>query len=107
MWNPPTLRQLSVIPGLYVTEHVPLADKIIYMHFFCGACDWYVNEFDGTDLFFGLANLGDDQCAEWGYVSLQELKDLNIRGLEIDRDLQWKTGTARELENIPRHCLCL
>ena len=51
MWNVPTKRQLNSIPGLYQTEHVPVADKIIHMHFFISGCDWYAVEFDGEDAF--------------------------------------------------------
>ena len=39
--------RLEKIPRLYETEHVPLKDKLIYLHFFIGACDWFIAEFDG------------------------------------------------------------
>ena len=42
MWNEPTKEQLAKIPGLYETEGIPLKDKLIYLHFFIGGCDWYV-----------------------------------------------------------------
>ncbi len=53
MWNAPTAQELSRIPGLYQTEHVPAADKIIHMYFFIGGCNWYATKFYGEDLFFG------------------------------------------------------
>ncbi|MCA9734271.1 MAG: DUF2958 domain-containing protein [Deferribacteres bacterium] len=90
MWNIPTQEELVLIPRLYETEHIPVEEKIIHLHFFIGQCDWYIAEFDGGDLFFGYANLGDDEMAEWGYISFQELKDICIRGIEVDRDLYWK-----------------
>ena len=90
MWNEPTPQQLAGIPGLYKTEDISIDDKIIYLHFFIGRCDWYIAEFDGTDIFFGYANLGDPQNAEWGYISLQELKDININGLEVDTEPNWQ-----------------
>jgi hypothetical protein len=62
---------------LYSDEETPLEEKLIYGHFFIGGCDWFIAEWDGGDLFFGYANLGDDQCAEWGYISFSELKSLN------------------------------
>ena len=40
MWNTPTTDRLSKIPKLYETEHIPLQDKLIYLHFFIGGCDW-------------------------------------------------------------------
>jgi len=38
--------------------------------------------------------------AEWGYISLDELEEINIGGLEIDRDLWWKPTRFAE---IARH----
>lgn len=36
MWNKPNNKQLATIPGLYETENVDLAKKIIYLRFFIG-----------------------------------------------------------------------
>ena len=60
MWNTPTEERLSKIPRLYETEHIPLQDKLIYLHFFIGGCDWYIAKFDGEDLFWGFAILNND-----------------------------------------------
>ena len=70
MWNEPTKEQLAKIPRLYETEGVPLKEKQIYLHFFIGACDWYVAEYDEEEnLFWGYAILnGDLEMAEWGYI---------------------------------------
>lgn len=86
MWNIPSKERLDRIPRLYETEHVSLRDKMIYLHFFIGACDWYIAEYDGEDLFWGFAILNNDfMNAEWGYISFSELKDIKINGcLEID-----------------------
>ena len=104
MWNMPTAERLTKIPRLYETEHVPLKDKVIYLHFFIGSCDWYVAEYDGVDLFWGYAILNDDhQCAEWGYISFTELKEIKIKGwLEIDceREEFWRVRKASEIERI-------
>lgn len=89
---------LSAIPQLYSTEHIPLADKEIHLHFFMGNCDWFVAEYDGADLFFGYVILGDRSNAEWGYISFSELKSLSIGFVEVDCDLYWIPKTAR---NIP------
>lgn len=53
--------------------------------------DWFCTEFDPVDrIFFGFANLGDLDCAEWGSVSLDELESFKGRfGLGIERDLHW------------------
>jgi hypothetical protein len=102
MWNTPSKERLDLIPRLYETEHIPLAEKIIYLHFFIGGCDWYIAEYDGEDLFFGYANLNDDQNAEWGYFSFSELKSINIGGIEIDCELEqfWQPKPASEIPRI-------
>ena len=104
MWNIPTEKRLAKIPKLYETEHDPLKDKLIYLHFFIGGCDWYIAEFDGDDIFFGFAILNNDyQMAEWGYVSFSELKDIKIQGwLEVDCELEeiWQIRKASEIEKI-------
>lgn len=103
MWNIPTITRLDKIPRLYETEHVPLKDKVVYLHFFIGGCDWYITEFDGDDIFWGFAHLGDDQCAEWGYIRFSELRSIEINGwLEIDCELEecWTPKKAIEIEKI-------
>jgi hypothetical protein len=103
MWNQPTKERLSKIPKLYETEHVPLKEKIIHLHFFIGGCDWYVAEWDGGDLFWGFAILNRDYwCAEWGYIPFTELKKINIGGIEIDCELPeyFPPQKALNIENI-------
>ena len=97
MYNEPTAKQLEKIPGHYETEDVTTDEKIIHMHFFIGGCDWYITEYDPVDkLFFGFANLNDDQNAEWGYISFAELKSIRIHGLEIDCETDWTLKKASE-----------
>ena len=102
MWNIPSKERLAKIPKLYETEHIPLKDKMIHLHFFIGGCDWYIAEYDSEDLFWGFACLnGDLQNAEWGYISFRELQDIRINGwLEIDCELEdfWKIRPASEIE---------
>jgi hypothetical protein len=101
MWNEPSPEDLAKIPKLYATEGTPLAEKIIYEHFFIGSCDWFIAEYDGDDLFFGYADLGDPQNAEWGYVSYREMREVKVGpGLEVDRDLHWKPRKAGEIGKI-------
>ncbi len=71
------------------------------MHFFLGSSDFYITEYDGDDLFFGFVNLGEPQNAEWGYVSLSELKAVRVApGFEIDRDLWWQPRRVRDIAEI-------
>lgn len=105
MWNPPTSEALSQLPRLYQTENVPVEDKIIHLHFFLGGCDWYIAEYDGQDLMFGFAILNNDtQNAEWGYVSLAELKETSVGGIEVDRDIYWRPKQAKDIDRI-RACI--
>jgi len=91
MWNLPTQEQLDQIPRLNETEHIPIKDKLIYLHFFIGGGDWYIAEYDGNDTFFGYVILnGDFDNAEWGYVTFSELKSLKAGWLEVECDLYWK-----------------
>ncbi len=102
MWNEPTQKQLDKIPKLYETENTPLEDKLIYLHFFIGGCDWYAAEYDGEDLLWGYTILnGDFEMAEWGYFSFEELKQIKISpGFEIDCKICWRVRKAVEIENI-------
>lgn len=102
MWNKPSKEELSKIPVFYSTEEVPLKEKMIYMHFFIGGCDWYAAEYSLEEqCFFGFAILNNDlQNAEWGYFSLEELASLKVKFLEVDRDLYWKPKKAIEIEKI-------
>ena len=102
MWNEPTKEQLAKIPKLYETENIPPKEKLIYLHFFIGDCDWYVSEFDGEDTFWGYAILnGDVETAEWGYCSFDELRKIRIPpGFEIDCEKNWRVRKAIEIEKI-------
>ena len=46
----------------------------------------------------------DYQNAEWGYVDYNELRDLNVNGFEVERDLHWETKKAGLVERIVRGC---
>lgn len=104
MWNIPSKKRLEKIPRLYETEHTPLQDKLIYLHFFIADCDWFISEYDGDDLFWGFAILNNDlEMAEWGYISFRELKSIKIDGcIEIDCELEeyWKIRKASEVDKI-------
>ena len=104
MWNIPTEERLAKIPKLYETENIPIKDKLIYLHFFIGGCDWHIAEYDGEDLFWCFAILNNDlQNAEWGYLSFSELKSITIQNwLEIDCEIEevWQICKASEIEKI-------
>jgi hypothetical protein len=102
MWNKPTEKELSSIPGLYETERIPLKDKIIQMHFFLAGSDWYICEYDPKEqVFFGFVVLNQDFLnAEWGYISLKELERVDAGRSEVDRDLYWQKRKARQVKKI-------
>ncbi len=103
MWNTPSKNRLDQIPKLYETEHLPLGEKLIYLHFFIGGCDWYIAEYDGNDIFFGYSILnGDLQNAEWGYISFSELKAIKSGFAEIDCEKEefWKITEAKKIPLI-------
>ena len=77
---------VSTMPQTYQQDG--LGDQaIVSLHYFSGGCDWYITERDsdpdgeGQIQAFGYANLGDDQNAELGYISIVELIGA---GVELD-----------------------
>lgn len=76
------------IPGLYSTEHEP--DPRVRAKFFTpwSSWTWYVLEFDGEDLCFGLA-CGHER--EMGYFSLSELESIRgPGGIRVEWDESFK-----------------
>ena len=102
MWNKPSVDELSKLPKPYSTEGVPLREKLIVMHFFMGGSDWFAAEYDPEEqIFFGFVILNQDyEMAEWGYFSLQELSELKVSYLEVDRDLYWTPTQAQSIAAI-------
>ena len=87
--------QRSTIPPLRPNEHAK--DPMIHAKFFdpCGSWTWYVVEFDGEDLFFGVV---DGFERGWGYFSLAELESVRNRyGLGIERDVYFEPCRVSEL----------
>ncbi len=57
------------------------------LHYFYGASDWYITEWDGKDSFFGFVVLNGDMIdAEWGYISLSEIVGLEMVELDFHFD---------------------
>lgn len=49
----------------------------------------------------GFAILNEDyQNSEWGYIDYDELRSINIKGFEVDRDLYWEPKKAGLIERI-------
>ncbi|MDQ1675044.1 MAG: hypothetical protein QOC93_188 [Actinomycetota bacterium] len=98
--------QAAAIPGLYGTEGTPAGEKVLHAHYFAAACDWWIAEYDpATGTVFGYACLGDPQNAEWGYLHLPGLEQVNVgHGLLIvERDLHWTPTRAADAALPGRH----
>jgi len=84
------------LKGLYEGEKLGL-DATASVKFFSpdSSWTWYLSEFDGDGLFFGLV-IGME--IELGYISLSELQSARgPLGLPIERDLYYTPKTFREL----------
>ncbi len=73
-------------------------EAVVYLHYFHGGSDWYITEKDqdgGVQQAFGYAVLnGDEQNAELGYISIEELTGL---GVELDLHFDPRTlGQVKE-----------
>jgi hypothetical protein len=89
------------IPNLYETDGIPLEKKTIYQAWHIEEIGfyWLIAELDRQDnIAFGYANLNDDQCAEWGYISIEELVQ---NSATLDRD--WKPCTFAEAQKRIRN----
>ena len=86
----------KVLPKLYEQDGKGL-NAIAYVKFFTPDSNWtwYVTEFDGKDIFFGLV-CGFEK--ELGYFSLSELESVKgPLGLKIERDLYFKPTMLKNL----------
>ena len=82
------------IPKLYSQEKTRTQEKMVYAKFFFPAADWtwFVTEGEEEDndfVFFGFV-IGFEE--EWGYFTLNELENINVEHLTIERDLHFKPG---------------
>ena len=66
-----------------------------------GGGTWYAIEYNADErMFFGFADLGNPDFAEFGYFSLDELESLKVPpfGLSIERDRHFAPMTVTELK---------
>jgi hypothetical protein len=83
-----TIQLREQLPPLYAQEHE--ADPLMMCKFFTpdSSWTWYVQEFDGVDICFGLV-VGFEQ--EMGYFSLSGLQATRgPLGLSVERDLHFQ-----------------
>mgnify|MGYP001157464213 CR=1 FL=1 len=86
------------LPPLYSTEQDP--DPVVQVKLFSpwSQWTWWVTEFDGENLLFGLVT-GFER--EWGYFTLSELEHARgPRGFHIERDLCFTPRRVSELKSL-------
>lgn len=94
------------LPKLYGTEKELIGDKVAYARYFfpMGAYTAYLLEYDPkTRIGFGAVTMGYGW--ELGNMSLDEMEEVKVRGLGIERDLYFtpkKLHEIAELEEIVR-----
>lgn len=74
-------------------KDIPVPLKIFNPY---GGGTWFIYEYDPVEKrAFGFVNLIGDDCAELGYISLQELEDFSLaKGtLKLERDKLWDNET--------------
>jgi hypothetical protein len=84
------------LPELYSQEKKGM-DALALVKFFTpdSSWTWYVSEFDGEDLLYGLV-IGLE--VEFGFTSLKELKSIRgPLGLKIERDIFFEPKPLRRL----------
>lgn len=72
-------------------------DAVVIAKFFHPLSNWtwYATEYDPQErLFFGIVRGFE---TEWGYFSLDDLEQLVMKGLRMERDLYFGEHTAREV----------
>lgn len=82
---------------LYSTEREP--DPTVWLKFFIpiAGWTWYVIEFDGKDLFFGLV-IGFER--ELGYFRLSELEEVGAElGVHVERDKFFQPTRLSQLKS--------
>jgi len=81
---------LNKLPTIGATSELDTKDCVVQMKLFnpMGSGTWYITEYDPeTKEAFGFANLGDPQCAELGYIPIDELESVKLPfGMKIERD---------------------
>jgi hypothetical protein len=69
------------IPAIGATDG--MKEHPAMLHYFCGSTDIFICEFDGKDEMFGFSILnGDYEMAEFGYISLSEIKHIAPMNLD-------------------------
>ena len=86
-------RVLAAIPTISATDG--MKEHPAVLHYFVGATDIFICEYDGKDEMFGFSILnGDYEMAEFGYIGLSEIRHIAVLNLDYYWDEQ-SIETAR------------
>ena len=91
----------SQLPKLYDTEKQLIGDRTAYVRYFfpLGAYTAYLLEYNPEErLGFGAVTMGYGW--ELGYISLDEMKEVKIHGLGIERDLHFSPTALHEIAEL-------
>lgn len=82
------------IPALYSQENVKTQEKTVHAKFCFPVADWTWFVLEGKQesddyVFFGFV-IGFVE--EWGYFTLNELENINVECLRVERDLHFSPG---------------
>jgi hypothetical protein len=92
------------VPALYSQEKLGDEAKV-YVKLFdiFSQAKWYITEYDAEQkLAFGFVNLfGDvnDGCAELGYISIDEIEEMNAKFPRIERDMYFPVCTLADVKS--------
>ena len=89
------------LPRLYSTENELLGDRTAYARYFfpAGAYTAYLLEYDPKErIGFGAVTMGYGW--ELGNISLDEMEEVQVRGLRIERDLHFSPTKLHQIEEL-------
>jgi hypothetical protein len=88
------------IPLYGTQDNVPFNEQIVHVHYFMGACDWYITEYEpSSGIAYGYADLGFGY-GEWGSIYLPELAEYQQTYLVVERELDWKPTPVTDIDKI-------
>ena len=91
----------KTLPRLYTTENELLGDRTAYARYFfpAGAYTAYLLEYDPKErIGFGAVTMGYGW--ELGNISLDEMEEVRVRGLRIERDLYFSPTKLHQIEEL-------
>ena len=91
----------KTLPRLYSTENELLGDRTAYARYFfpAGAYTAYLLEYDPKErIGFGAVTMGYGW--ELGNISLDEMEEVRIKGLRIERDLYFSPTKLHQIEEL-------